>query len=36
MPFTPEEREKILEVLRQKGVSEQCPVCKQGELGESN
>lgn len=36
MPFTAEEREKILEALRQKGVPEQCPVCKQGKLWVSN
>ncbi len=36
MPFTTEEREKILEALKQKGVPEQCPVCKQGELRVSN
>lgn len=36
MPFKDEERRRIWEALRQKGIPEQCPVCKQGELWLSN
>ncbi len=36
MPFTAEEREKIWHALRQKGVPEECQVCKQGKIWVSN
>ncbi len=32
MPFTEEERERIREALKERGVPEICPVCQKGEL----
>jgi len=32
MPFTTDQRQKISEVLREKGVPEKCPLCGQGEF----
>jgi hypothetical protein len=32
MPFTADERKKISEMLREKGVPEKCPLCGQGEF----
>ncbi len=36
MPFGAEERKRIWDALRQKGVPEKCPICEQGELLVSN
>lgn len=32
MPFTSEERGKISEALRQRGIPEQCHLCQQGQI----
>ncbi len=32
MPFTTDERKKISEMLREKGVPEKCPLCGQGKF----